>query len=89
MPVTIHPSAIVHAKASIGVNVGIGPYAIIEEDVVIGDGCDIGPYAMIASGTRLGKQCRVFNARSLEQFHRTLNSGRKNNTENRRPYDHS
>ena len=75
MPVTIHPSAIVHAKASIGVNVGIGPYAIIEEDVVIGDGCDIGPYAMIASGTRLGKQCRVFNGASLGTIPQDLKFG--------------
>ena len=75
MPVTIHPSAIVHAKAGIGVNVGIGPYAIIEEDVVIGDGCEIGPYAMIASGTRLGKQCRVFNGASLGTIPQDLKFG--------------
>jgi UDP-N-acetylglucosamine acyltransferase len=75
MPVTIHPSAIVHANAGIGVNVGIGPYAIIEEDVVIGDGCEIGPYAMIASGTRLGKQCRVFNGASLGTIPQDLKFG--------------
>ena len=75
MPVTIHPSAIVHANASIGENVGIGPYAIVEEDVVIGDGCEIGPYAMIASGTRLGKQCRVFNGASLGTIPQDLKFG--------------
>jgi acyl-[acyl-carrier-protein]--UDP-N-acetylglucosamine O-acyltransferase len=65
MPVTIHPSAIVHANASIGMDVGIGPYSIVEEDVVIGDGCEIGPHVLVASGARLGKQCRVSNGASL------------------------
>jgi UDP-N-acetylglucosamine acyltransferase len=75
MPVTIHPSAIVHANASIGLDVRIGPYAIVEDDVVIGDGCEIGPYAMIASGTRLGKQCRVFNGAALGNVPQDLKFG--------------
>jgi len=77
MSVTIHPSAIVHANAHIGQNVGIGPYSIIEEDVVIGDGCEIGPHVMVASGTRLGKECRVFNGASLGTIPQDLKFGKE------------
>lgn len=77
MPVTIHPSAIVHAKAHIGMNVGIGPFSIIEEDVIIGDGCEIGPYVMVASGARLGKECKVFNGASLGTIPQDLKFGKE------------
>jgi len=77
MSVTIHPSAIVHANAHIGLNVGIGPYSIIEEDVVIGDGCEIGPHVLVASGTRLGKECRVFNGASLGTIPQDLKFGKE------------
>jgi UDP-N-acetylglucosamine acyltransferase len=77
MPVTIHPSAIVHPNASIGVDVAIGPYTIVEEDVVIGDGCEIGPHVMVASGTRLGKRCKVFNGASLGTVPQDLKFGKE------------
>ncbi|MCD6376026.1 MAG: acyl-ACP--UDP-N-acetylglucosamine O-acyltransferase [Caldisericaceae bacterium] len=58
--VEIHPTAVVHPEAKLGVEVKIGPYAIIEKEVSIGDGSQIGPHAVIASGATLGKNCRVF-----------------------------
>lgn len=75
MAVTIHPSAIVHANARIGENVGIGPFTIVEDDVTIGDNCEIGPHVFIASGTRLGKQCKVFNGASLGTVPQDLKFG--------------
>lgn len=56
----IHPTAIVHPSAKLGVDVQIGPYAIINEDVEIGDGCLVGPHAIIDRWTTLGKDNRIF-----------------------------
>ena len=52
---SIHPSAFVSDRATIGNNVTIGACAMIEEDVVIGDGCTIGAFASILRYTRMGK----------------------------------
>jgi UDP-N-acetylglucosamine acyltransferase len=57
--VKIHPTAIVHKKAQIGVEVEIGPFANIEEDVIIGDKSKIGTGTFLDTGTRLGNNCTV------------------------------
>ncbi len=54
MPVTIHPTAIVHPNALLGEDVSVGPYAIIEEDVVLGDRCRVDAAAQIKRYTTLG-----------------------------------
>lgn len=54
MQTTIHPTALVHPQAQLGVGVCIGPYAIIEEDVCVGDGSIIDAAAQIKRFTRLG-----------------------------------
>ncbi|MGH1366530.1 MAG: acyl-ACP--UDP-N-acetylglucosamine O-acyltransferase [Calditrichia bacterium] len=56
---TIHPTAIVSAKAELGENVSVGPYAIIEDDVIIGNNCVINARAYIANGARLAKNVLV------------------------------
>lgn len=56
----VHPTAIVHPKAKIGMGVQIGPYAIVHEDVEIGDGCSIGPHAIVERWTTLGKDNQIF-----------------------------
>ncbi|MBD3392757.1 MAG: acyl-ACP--UDP-N-acetylglucosamine O-acyltransferase [Chitinivibrionales bacterium] len=62
---TIHPTAIVDSKATLGENVSVGPYAIVEDNVEIGDGSSIGPHALVAHGTRMGRTCRVFHGASV------------------------
>lgn len=62
---TIHPTAIIHASASLGAGTHVGPYAIIEEGVVLGDGCCIHAHAQILKNTVLGKECVVGHASIL------------------------
>ena len=61
----IHPTAIIHPGANIGVNVEIGPYAVIGEHVEIGDDCRVGPHAVITGHTRIGRGNRIFQFASL------------------------
>lgn len=51
----VHPTAVVHPDASLGLGVVVGPYAIIEEDVSIGDGTTIGSHALVGAHARLGR----------------------------------
>lgn len=57
---TLEPTAIISADASIGSGVRVGPFAIIEDDVDIGPGCQIGAYAVIKRFTRLGARNRIY-----------------------------
>lgn len=50
---TIHPSAIISDKSSIGQNVQIGPFCIIHDHVKIGDGTRIDAYSEIGIHTPL------------------------------------
>ncbi len=65
MPVTIHPTAIVHPDAALGNDVEVGPYAIIEDKVTIGDRCRIGSHAQILSHTTMGTDNTVFSFASV------------------------
>lgn len=56
---SIHPTAIIDPKATLGHNVSIGPYSIVEADVVIGDDCSIANNVRICRWTRMGSGCRV------------------------------
>jgi UDP-N-acetylglucosamine acyltransferase len=51
----IHPTAVVHPSAQLGVNVTIGPYAVVEGPAVIGDGCVIQSHAIVGSKVRMGR----------------------------------
>jgi UDP-N-acetylglucosamine acyltransferase len=64
MPI-IHPTAIVHPKASIADDVQIEAYAILEEDVVIGRGTRVGSCVRIQSGTRIGENVRIAHGAAL------------------------
>ena len=68
----IHPTAIVHKNASLGLNVVIGPYSIIEKDVEINDGTQIGNYVTISSSTKIGKSCKVFHSCSIGEVPQDL-----------------
>jgi UDP-3-O-[3-hydroxymyristoyl] glucosamine N-acyltransferase len=49
-----HPTALVHAEASIGQGVHLGPYCVIGAGATIGDGCLIGTLAVIENGAHIG-----------------------------------
>jgi UDP-N-acetylglucosamine acyltransferase len=50
----IHPTAIVHPDAQLGVNVTVGPYAVIEGPARIGDGCTIQAHAIVSGHVTMG-----------------------------------
>lgn len=55
----IHPSAVVHRSAVIGVGVTVDPLAVIGEQVTIGDRSWIGPQAVVQTGAVIGTDVRV------------------------------
>lgn len=61
----IHPTALVHARASIAPDVSVGPYAVIGEHVKIGGGSSIGAHAVITGHTRIGTNNRIYQFVSL------------------------
>jgi len=61
----IHPTAIVHPKASLAADVEIGPYTLIGEHVEIGPGTVVGSHAVITGHTRIGRANRIFQFVSL------------------------
>lgn len=77
---TIHPTALVDARADIAENVTIGPFAIIEANVQIGAGCEIRPYVHLAAGTRLGQNCRVFTGAVIGTVPQDLKFGGEETT---------
>lgn len=60
MPVAIHPTAVIDAKAELGSGVRVGPYAVIGAEVVVGDDCEIGSAAQLQGPSVLGSGNRVF-----------------------------
>ncbi|HEX6939620.1 MAG TPA: UDP-3-O-(3-hydroxymyristoyl)glucosamine N-acyltransferase [Longimicrobiales bacterium] len=50
----VHPTAVVHAEASLGAEVSIGPYAVIGRGARIGDRVSIGAHAVVGEGVELG-----------------------------------
>ena len=51
----IHPSAVIHPQAKLGVNVAVGPCAVIEAGVEVGNDCIIGPQVCLLGTTTIGK----------------------------------
>jgi UDP-N-acetylglucosamine acyltransferase len=62
---TIHPSAIVHEGAQLGVDVEIGPYSIVGPGVKLGDRTKIMPQVFLDGLITLGADCTVFPFASL------------------------
>ena len=57
---SIHPTAVVSSKASLGKEVSIGPYAIVEDDVILGDRCRVDAHTVLQGPTRAGVHCHFF-----------------------------
>ena len=62
---SIHPTAIISADASLAPDVRVGPYAVVEGDVRIGAGCEIGAHAVVKRFTTLGERNRVYEHATL------------------------
>lgn len=61
----IHPTAIVHEGAQLGVDVEIGPYSVVGPHVRLGDRCRIMPQVFLDGHTTLGEECIVFPFASI------------------------
>jgi len=61
----IHPTAIVHEKARIGVGCRIGPYCVIGEHVVLGENCRLHSHVVIDGHTTLGRDNQIFPFASI------------------------
>jgi len=61
----IHPSAIIHPRASLGTGVTVGPFSVIKEDVSIGDGTVIHSHVLVDDGARIGANCKIHHGVAL------------------------
>lgn len=50
----IHPTAVIHESAKIGVNASIGAYVVVDRDVEIGAAAVLLPHVVIYRGARIG-----------------------------------
>ncbi len=62
---SIHPTALVDARAHIDSSVCIGPYAVIGPHVCIGAGTTVGAHCVIEGHTTIGQDNRIFQFASL------------------------
>ena len=58
---SIHPTAIVAATASIPESCNVGPYCTIGPDVELGENCDLVSHVVLDGKTRLGARNRVYS----------------------------
>ena len=50
----IHPTAVIHPKASVGKNAHIAPYVVIDQDAVIGDNAVLLAHVVVYRGAKIG-----------------------------------
>lgn len=60
MPVSIHSTAIVDARAALGEQVSIGPYCVVGPDVVLGDRVTLHAHVVVEGRTTLGADSEVY-----------------------------
>ena len=56
----VHPTAIVHPKATLGPGVSVGPYSLIGQHVRLGPRTMIGAHCVVEGRTTLGADCQLF-----------------------------
>lgn len=61
----VHPTAIVHSGAELGVDVEIGPYVVIEPGARVGDRTQIIASAYIAGASDIGPDCEIHPGAAL------------------------
>ncbi len=57
---SVHATAVVDDRATLGEGVEIGPYAVIEGPVVLGDGTRVRAHGMVCGHTELGRENEIF-----------------------------
>ncbi len=62
---SVHPSAVIHPKATLGAGSEIGPYCVIGEHVVLGGKCKLHSHVVIDGHTRLGRENEIFPFASI------------------------
>jgi UDP-N-acetylglucosamine acyltransferase len=68
----IHPTAIVHPKASIANGVKVGAYSLIGENVCIGNDTLIESHVVVEGWTEIGERCHIFPFVSIGAAPQTL-----------------
>jgi UDP-N-acetylglucosamine acyltransferase len=71
-PTTIHPTALVDARAQIGAGSSIGPNVTVGPDVRIGKNCWIGASSTIEGCTTIGDDTQIFPFASIGQIPQDL-----------------
>ncbi len=61
----IHPTAIIHEGAQLGVDVEIGPYSIVGPNVKLGDRARVMPHVFLDGHTSIGPECVIFPFASI------------------------
>jgi UDP-N-acetylglucosamine acyltransferase len=56
----IHPTAIIHSKATVDPTADVGPYSIVDADVEVGPHCSMGPHVYLTGRTVIGAHNRFF-----------------------------
>lgn len=56
---SVHPTAVVADRVSIGEGTVVHPFAVIEDNVIIGKNCEIRSHVLIRSGTFISDGCVV------------------------------
>ena len=56
----VHPTAMVHPKATLAAGVVVGPYTIVDERVSIGPRTRIGAHCVLEGRTTIGADCQIF-----------------------------
>lgn len=62
---SIHPTAIVDAKAELADSVEVGPYSVIGPEVQIGANTRIGPHVVVRGPTVLGEENQIYQFASV------------------------
>lgn len=58
-PPDVHPTAVVHESAQLGVGCRVGPFAVVEADATVGEGTVLEAGTVLHTGSRVGARCRV------------------------------
>ena len=62
---SIHATALIDPRASLGAGVSVGAYTVIDGEVEIGEGTSVGHHCVITGNTKIGRDNRIFHFVSL------------------------
>jgi len=62
---TVHPTALVDARAELAADAAVGAYSMVGPDVTIGAGTVIGPHVVVTGRTTIGARNRIYQFASI------------------------